>query len=103
VLKYEITVEGILRDGHPISYNTNSEKDASDVFDYYVKTYPHNQTTMFTILKEELFVSKPAKKPVPTCPRGHTGYSAVRGMPVVHEGSNGLYYCSTCGWREVGV
>lgn len=100
MIKYELTVKGIMVDGHPILILNDSLEIISKTFDDLVKRYPYNEVQLFAYTKRLIKISTTTQKPFALCPWKHTGMDRVTNLPVVRLGSNGLFFCSVCGWKE---
>ena len=99
MLDYEIKVEGIEKDGHPLTEIFSFGLSASDRYDQLVKQYPYNKVVLSKTEKRIITFSKPQMRLAPECPRGHEGLYRNK-FPIVRQGGDGKYFCTICTWRE---
>ena len=97
MLSYEIDVEDVEIDGHPISVYASNLDVAARHYETLVKKYPHNKVILTELGVKAIKESVPLKR-VLECPRGCKG--VVNGREVVQLGSKDNMYCTICGWRE---
>ena len=101
MLNFELTVEGIQKDGHPILELFSSLDVAAARFDELEKFYPFNKVILSGLVKNVLKESKPKEKPLPSCPKGCIG--KIDGKPNIVKGSRGQPYCKICGWMGLAT
>lgn len=97
MLNYEVKIEGVKIDGHPIVNYSTDLTIACKFYDDMVKKYPFNEVILSETVKVLIKKSKPLKKPKPKCPHGCDKIS--NGRHNLQQGSKG-YFCTICGWRE---
>jgi hypothetical protein len=95
-LNYEVSVEGVEIDGHPLSIYASSLDVAAAYYDLADRRYPYNKVVITELVERVIKESNPQQRPL-VCPRGCTGNN---NKEVVKLGSNDKAYCTTCGWRE---
>lgn len=98
MLSYEVVVEGVEVDGHPIANFATNLTIASDFYDVMVKKYPYNSVILKVNKVDELKRSVPLRRPTPVCPRGCD--RTLNGKHNIAQGSKEKHYCSICSWRE---
>lgn len=106
MLNYELTVEDISKDGHPILELFSCFERACERYDDYVKKYPYNKVILSKLIKKDIKESTPIIKPIPKqCPKGHefkisktSGPSIVKAYNLWYcKDYNSFWYCGICG------
>ena len=101
IVQYEIHIEDLLIDGHPVTRFAAHLSTASEIFNLYHEKYPYHQVILYEISKNKILESEVKVKPLeakpPLCPWKHSG-KALDGRPVMRQGSVGEWHCMVCGF-----
>lgn len=101
MIRYQVVVGDLIIDGHPISVFNNDIDVANMVYNKLATKYPNHSVILYEHIRKPLKIHEPvASERITKCPRGHTGFDRVNNLPIVRQGANGCYFCTTCGWSE---
>lgn len=99
-LRYEVKVDYVEINGHPIKYLTHHLGDARQMATKYHEKYPYFDVHILETIPKEIETYPAMKKDPPEqCPCGHKGVIGVSDKPVIRLGKYGLYQCEICGMQ----